>query len=133
MALLLFLLVHCGGVYIVTQSLLLKLPREAARQWLLRELAVHNAWRLSSRQVIPTRTLFVVLPVGFVMAIFQCPACFGFWWALILNHLGYWPFQQVVCQPIEAGLAGVAIGAIWGFHTTAEVDNATTTKEKEHG
>lgn len=120
MALLLFLLVHCGGVYVVTQSMLTKLPREALRRQVRDGIELtRNTWEI-----------FVVLPLGFVLAVVQCPPCFGFWWALGLQQLGYWPFTAHISAPIEAGLAGVAIGALWGFHTTAEVQDATT-KEKE--
>ena len=119
---LLFLLVHCGGVYVITQSLLMKLPRERFQAWV-------RAVYVGADH--PAEMLLVVLPLAFILAIVLCSACFGFWWALLLNHLGYWPFEAVVYQPIEAALGGTAIGALWSFHTTAEVADATT-KEKTH-
>lgn len=119
---LLFLLVHCGGVYVVTQSLLTKLPRERFHAWVRKAHAGVDH---------PAELFLIVLPLAFILAVVQCPACFGFWWALLLNYLSYWPFEAVTYQPIEAALGGTAIGALWSFHTTAEVADATT-KEKTH-
>jgi hypothetical protein len=96
---LLFVLVHLGIVYIVTQSRLFALPRKA-----LIDLVKLNY----------AKRPWGAVALGFPVAVFICPPCFGFWVGGALQLLGYWPFAQVLYAPLEAAIAGCAIGATWG-------------------
>ena len=129
MSLLLFILIHLGGVYVITQSVLFALPRKRLYRWLTTQRLPEY---LHQKRAAP---VFALLPVAVLTAVVHCPACFGFWWALVLQQLGYWPFTTLHSAPLEAALAGTAIGAFWGVYgptATEEQNDGPTKEEKKH-
>lgn len=108
MNVLLYALILCGCVYLVTQSVIL----EPARNALLRAAGAAVA-------PPPPRTIKRAL-FGLLAALVVCPPCFGFWAGAILYMLGYWPFEPVVWGLGEAALGSCALGAAWSTWSATE-------------
>ena len=103
-----FILITLGMIYVVTQSKLTKLPRT---QLIAATIAAVTSLNLAPGPIYAARAL----ALGFLAAVLVCPPCFGFWAGAAAGLLGYWP-APVHYAPVEAGLAGCALGALWGTY-----------------
>lgn len=102
-----FVLMTLGVTYIVTQSKLTKLPRA---KLIAVTVSSVTTLHISPGPIYAARALVL----GFVTAVLVCPPCFGFWAGVAAQLLGYWPYKAVNFAPVEAGLAGCVLGAVWG-------------------
>lgn len=86
MELLIFALLALGLVYLITQSAIAYLPRNA------------------------------IADLGaFWESLIYCPACTGFWVGVLLGALGYWVHAGWL-GVIEAGVSACALGALWSVY-----------------
>jgi hypothetical protein len=111
-----FVLMTLGVTYIVTQSKLTKLPRQ---KLVATTVSAVTALNLSPGPIYAARALVL----GFVAAVLTCPPCFGFWAGAAASVGGYWPYQAVHYAPVEAGLAGCVLGALWGAWGPQDVES----------
>jgi hypothetical protein len=108
-----FVLIVLGVTYVTTQSKLTKLAREKI---IAVTVEAVTALHVSPGPVYAARALVL----GFIAAVAVCPPCFGFWAGAAAALLGYWPYQAVLSAPVEAGLAGCVLGALWGSAVSSD-------------
>ncbi len=96
MSVVLYALVLCGCVYIVTQAEITHFARHALF------MAVTSKPPSLKR-----------LPFALLSMLVMCPACSAFWIGILLCVGGYWPFAPVVSAHLEAAVGSCALGAIW--------------------